>query len=105
MVGRVKYAPGSIASFIACILFILLVNIFTIGSIFLLVLFFFLYSFVAINNSYDEFKADDPQEIVVDEAGAGPMNAKRARGTELEGKGEEPDWSQDFADSNYVMNT
>ena len=67
MVGRVKYAPGSIASFIACILFILLVNIFAIGSIFLLVLFFFLYSFVAINNSYDEFKADDPQEIVVDE--------------------------------------
>ena len=27
----------------------------------------FLYSFVAINNSFNEFESDDPQEIVVDE--------------------------------------
>ena len=27
----------------------------------------FLYSFVAINNSFNEFESDDPQEIVIDE--------------------------------------
>ena len=67
MIGKMKYAPGSMASFAACILFILLINILSITSIFLLTLSFFVYSFFAINNSYDEFKSDDPQEIVIDE--------------------------------------
>jgi phosphatidylglycerophosphatase A len=67
MIGKIKYAPGTIASFVTCILFILLINILSITSIFLLTLSFFLYSFLAINNSYDEFKSDDPQEIVIDE--------------------------------------
>ena len=42
-------------------------NIFDITIIFLLTLIIFLYSFVAINNSFKEFHSDDPQEIVVDE--------------------------------------
>ena len=67
MIGRIKYAPGTLASLITCILFLLLVNIFSIISIFLITLIIFFYSFVAINNSFDVFKTDDPQEIVIDE--------------------------------------
>ncbi len=67
MIGKIKYAPGTIASLITCLLFILLINIFNIIAIFLITLIIFFYSFVAINNSFDEFEADDPQEIVIDE--------------------------------------
>ena len=67
MVGKIKYAPGTIASLITCLLFLLLINIFNIVVIFLITLIIFFYSFVAINNSFDEFKTDDPQEIVIDE--------------------------------------
>ena len=67
MVGKIKYAPGTVASLITCLLFLLLINIFNIVVIFLITLIIFFYSFIAINNSFDEFKADDPQEIVIDE--------------------------------------
>ena len=67
MLGKIKHAPGTIASFAACLLFVLLINILSIAYIFLITLFFFLYSFIAINNSHDEFKSGDPQEIVIDE--------------------------------------
>ena len=67
MIGKIKYAPGTIASLITCLLFLLLINIFNIFAIFLITLIIFFYSFVAINNSFDEFKTDDPQEIVIDE--------------------------------------
>ena len=67
MIGKIKYAPGTIASLMTCLLFLLLINIFNIIAIFLITLIIFFYSFVAINNSFDEFEADDPQEIVIDE--------------------------------------
>ena len=67
MIGRIKYAPGTLASLIACLLFLLMINIFDIISILLITLIIFFYSFVAINNSFDEFVSDDPQEIVIDE--------------------------------------
>ena len=67
MIGKIKYAPGTIASLMTCLLFLLLINIFNMIAIFLITLIIFFYSFVAINNSFDEFKTDDPQEIVVDE--------------------------------------
>ena len=67
MIGKIKYAPGTVASLITCLLFLLLINIFNIIVIFLITLIIFFYSFVAINNSFDEFDADDPQEIVIDE--------------------------------------
>ncbi len=67
MIGKIKYAPGTIASLITCLLFLLLINIFNIIAIFLITLIIFFYSFVAINNSFDEFRTDDPQEIVIDE--------------------------------------
>ena len=67
MIGKIKYAPGTIASLMTCLLFLLLINIFNMITIFLITLIIFFYSFVAINNSFDEFEADDPQEIVIDE--------------------------------------
>ena len=66
-IGRIKYAPGTAASFITCILFLLLINIFNVSFVFLITLIIFIYSFFAINNSLIEFKSDDPQEIVIDE--------------------------------------
>ena len=68
MIGRIKYAPGTIASLFTCILFLVLINIFDIIVIFFITLIVFSYSFIAINNSFDEFESKDPQEIVVDEA-------------------------------------
>ena len=67
MIGKIKYAPGTIASLITCLLFLFLINIFNFIAIFFITLIIFFYSFVAINNSFDEFDADDPQEIVIDE--------------------------------------
>ena len=67
MIGKIKYAPGTIASFFACIFFLLLINIFNFTVVFLITLIIFLYSFFAINNSFDQFKSEDPQEIVIDE--------------------------------------
>ncbi len=67
MIGKIKYAPGTIASFFTCILFFILINIFNFNLVFFLTLFIFLYSFIAINNSFDEFDSEDPQEIVIDE--------------------------------------
>ena len=66
-VGRIKYAPGTVASLITCILFFLLIGTFNISFILFFTLIIFCYSFVAINNSFEEFKAEDPQEIVIDE--------------------------------------
>ena len=67
MIGRIKYAPGTIASLFTCFLFFFLINIFDIIIIFFITLIIFFYSFLAINNSFDSFESDDPQEIVVDE--------------------------------------
>ena len=67
MIGKIKYAPGTIASLITCLIFLLLINISNYTFIFLITLLIFLYSFMAINNSFDEFESDDPQEIVIDE--------------------------------------
>jgi phosphatidylglycerophosphatase A len=66
-VGKVKYAPGTLASLVTCLLFLILINFFSLIILFYATLFIFAYSFFAINNSFDSFKADDPQEIVIDE--------------------------------------
>ena len=66
-IGEIKYAPGTVASLITCLLFLLLTNIFNIFVILLFTLLIFCYSFIAINNSFEEFETDDPQEIVIDE--------------------------------------
>ena len=66
-IGKIKYAPGTLASLFTCLLFIFLIKFFDNSILFFLSLLIFLYSFVAINNSFNEFKSDDPQEIVIDE--------------------------------------
>ena len=70
--GKIKFAPGTFASFIACFLFLLLINIFNFFTVFLITLVIFFYSFIAINNTFNDFESDDPQEIVIDEV-AGQM--------------------------------
>jgi len=67
LIGKIKYAPGTIASLITCLAFLLLINIFNISVILLFTLIIFCYSFVAINNSFENFDTEDPQEIVIDE--------------------------------------
>ena len=66
-IGKIKYAPGTIASLIACLFSLFFINLFNISVLFLLVLIIFCYSFVAINHSYETFDSEDPQEIVIDE--------------------------------------
>ncbi len=66
-VGRIKYAPGTIASLITCLTFLLLLNVFSIITLFFCPLIIFCYSFIAINNSFKSFNSTDPQEIVIDE--------------------------------------
>ncbi len=66
-IGKIKYAPGTIASLITCLLFLLLINFFNISFVLLLTLIIFCYSLIAINNSFDNYDSDDPQEIVIDE--------------------------------------
>ena len=66
-VGKIKFAPGTIASLIACLLFLLSINVFNILTIFFFTLVIFFYSFAAINSSFDSFDTNDPQEIVIDE--------------------------------------
>ena len=66
-IGKIKYAPGTIASLITCFLFLLFVNISNLTILLFITLIIFAYSFFAINNSFDEFKSEDPQEIVIDE--------------------------------------
>ena len=67
MIGKIKLAPGTFASFAACCLFLFLINITNIVVIFFITLIIFCYFFVAINYSFNEFNSDDPQEIVIDE--------------------------------------
>ena len=62
-----KHAPGTISSFFTCIIFLLLMEVSNITYIFLITLIIFSYSFIAINNSFENFNSDDPQEIVIDE--------------------------------------
>jgi len=66
-IGKIKYAPGTTASFFTCILFLLLINTFNYTVLFFAILIIFILSLISINNSFDEFNSRDPQEIVIDE--------------------------------------
>ena len=66
-IGKIKYAPGTIASFITCLIFFLLINKINMIVMLLFALIIFFYSFIAINNSFEEFDTEDPREIVIDE--------------------------------------
>ena len=66
-IGKIKYAPGTIASFVTCLIFFLLNNFLDIYVIFLLTLAIFFLSIISINFAYKNFDSNDPQEIVIDE--------------------------------------
>ena len=66
-IGQIKFAPGTAASLVTCILFIFLNYYFGFFVIFFLTILIFLYSIFAINSSYKNFDSNDPQEIVIDE--------------------------------------
>lgn len=66
-IGKLKIAPGTIASLFTCIVFLFLINFLSLFFILFLIIIIFLYSLNAINNSYQEFDSKDPQEIVIDE--------------------------------------
>ena len=67
MIGKIKYAPGTIASLVTCILFFFIINFLNMALIFIITLAIFSYSIISMNNSFEEFTKDDPQEIVIDE--------------------------------------
>ena len=66
-IGKIKYAPGTLASLVTCLMFLLLISVLDISIILFCTLVIFLYSFIAINNAFDTFDSEDPQEIVIDE--------------------------------------
>jgi len=66
-IGKIKYAPGTIASLITCVIFFFLSNFLNLSLLAFFTLVIFLYSLIAINNSYESFNSEDPQEIVIDE--------------------------------------
>ena len=66
-IGKIKYAPGTIASLLTCLLFLFLINIFNILILLFCTFIIFCYFFIAVNNSFDTFDTNDPQEIVIDE--------------------------------------
>ena len=67
-IGRVKYAPGTIASFVTCLIFYFFIEPYTEFETFtvLFVVLFFC-SIIIIDKLSKYFKKKDPKEIVIDE--------------------------------------
>tara|TARA_B100000780_G_scaffold258973_1_gene209682 strand:+ start:90 stop:584 length:495 start_codon:yes stop_codon:yes gene_type:complete len=67
-VGHSKYAPGTVASFITCLIYILFFNL-KINIIFLIlaVSLIIIYSVYSIDNYANSFSETDAKEIVIDE--------------------------------------
>ena len=67
-IGYFKYAPGTVASIITCLIFYLLWDLFGIKNLFFPFMFFtiiiFIYSTILIDKFYE---GDDAKEIVIDE--------------------------------------
>ena len=67
-IGHIKYAPGTVASFVTCLIYYSLISI-KINFIYLLIIFLILliYSIILIDKLSHHFKEKDPKEIVIDE--------------------------------------
>ena len=67
-IGHIKYAPGTVASFVTCLIYYPLILI-KINFIYLLIIFLILliYSIILIDKLSHHFKEKDPKEIVIDE--------------------------------------
>ena len=66
-IGRIKFAPGTFASFFTCLLFLFLEYFIDITTLFIITLLIFIYSIIAINKVINHFDSEDPREIVIDE--------------------------------------
>jgi len=66
-IGKIKFAPGTLASLITCVFFFFVVDLLGIIILFFITLFIFLYSLKAINSAFESFNTHDPREIVIDE--------------------------------------
>ena len=92
-VGKIKYAPGTFASLITCLIFwfltadenyivykeysfstpiqisipIVIIDLGTISYLYFIFILLFFYSLYAIKNVSSHFKSNDPKEIVIDE--------------------------------------
>ena len=69
LIGKIKFAPGTLASLVTTLLFLIFVTILNTSYfiLFIITLVIFFYSFVSLNNSIENFTDDDPHEIVIDE--------------------------------------
>ena len=67
-IGHIKYAPGTVASFVTCLIYYPLILI-KINFIYLLIIFLILliYSIILIDKLSHHFEEKDPKEIVIDE--------------------------------------
>ena len=72
--GRIKYAPGTITSFIVTLFFYFLITknsplelIFMKDDVLLYYVIFLIYSYYAIDKTKIYFKSKDPKEVVIDE--------------------------------------
>ena len=67
-IGHIKYAPGTIASFVTCMFYLLLISI-KVNFIFVIFIYIILliYSIILIDKLSHHFKEKDPKEIVIDE--------------------------------------
>ena len=67
IVGKIKFASGTFASLVACLLFYFLKLFLSYKIIFFITVVIFLYALYAINNVLTSFTSKDPKEIVIDE--------------------------------------
>ena len=67
-IGHIKYAPGTVASFVTCLIYYPLILI-KINFIYLFIIFLILliYSIILIDKLSHHFEEKDPKEIVIDE--------------------------------------
>ena len=69
-VGRIKYAPGTFASLITCLIYFFILGHFAdkYYAIFLIIFVGLIFYFIKLIDKYtDSFKTKDPKEIVIDE--------------------------------------
>ncbi len=68
-IGKIKFAPGTWASLVTCVLLFVAFHILSISSnlILLFLLIMLIYSLIAVSACLNKFDTSDPKEIVIDE--------------------------------------
>jgi phosphatidylglycerophosphatase A len=68
-IGHFKYAPGTIASFVTCLIYYSIPFVYGLNKLYLLVflVLILIYSIILIDKLIHKFKKKDPNEIVIDE--------------------------------------